>query len=159
MISTSIIFRIAIFAFTWVILAKGVIDSWIIGIPAIVIAVCVAETLRQSRPHRLSLLGLSDYVVFFLKYSIYGGIDVIRRAYHPRMPLNPAEIDYHLSLKNPSARLLFACTVSLLPGTLCVDLGDEDLTIHVLDVQRPYDQELKAIEKRVAAIFRFDNPI
>jgi multicomponent Na+:H+ antiporter subunit E len=43
--------------------------------------------------------------------------------------------------------------VSLLPGTLSVELTADSLTLHVLDVRRPPDAELDRLEARVAELF------
>jgi multicomponent Na+:H+ antiporter subunit E len=101
---------------------------------------------------------LGGFIVFgllFLKLSLTSGIDVVWRTYHPRLPLNPAMVAYPLRLTSAAARNLFVCTVSLLPGTLSAEFGKDNLVVHVLDVDRPFRQELKLIEDRVAAVFRY----
>ena len=75
------------------------------------------------------------------------------------MPLNPAMVEYPLRLASSAARNLFAGTVSLLPGTLSAELGDDRLFVHVLDVGRPFEQELQTIEDRVAGIFPYPTDI
>jgi multicomponent Na+:H+ antiporter subunit E len=103
--------------------------------------------------------GVIVFALFFLKLSVTSGVDVVRRIYHPRLPLNPAMVDYPLKLTFPAARNLFVCTVSLLPGTLSAELGRQRLVVHVLDIDRPFNQELKLIEDRVAAVFRHPEPL
>jgi len=154
MSTTWLISRIAILAFTWWVLAKGAYDSWQVGIPAILAAICVDYRLFRPQINRWALGGLIVLAIFFLKLSVTSGIDVVRRAYHPRLPLNPAMVEYPLRLSSAAARNLFVCTVSLLPGTLSTELGAHSLVVHVLDVDRPFRQELKLIEDRVAAVFR-----
>ena len=149
-----LISRTAILAFTWWVLTQGAHESWQVGLPAILIAVFIDYRLSPPRGNRWSLGGLIVYAYYFIKLSITGGIDVAWRTYHPRLPLNPAIIEYPLRLTSLSARNLFVCTVSLLPGTLSAELGDNILFVHVLDVGRPFKQELKIIEDRVAAIFQ-----
>ena len=150
-----LVFRAVIFTLTWFVLTGGALDAWTVGLPTVAVALYVDHRLLSSKGHRLSLIGLMLFVFSFLKFSVIGGIDVIRRAYHPRMPLSPAFIDYPLKLRSPSARLLFMSTVSLLPGTLSAELGENSLTIHVLDDRRPVDRELEMIETRVGAVFGF----
>lgn len=156
MSTIGLISRTVIFAFTWIVLTKGALDSWVVGLPTIVIALFIDYRLSRGERNRWSLIGLIVYILSFLKFSIIGGLDVVWRAYHPRMPLSPAIIEYPLRLRSLSARQLFMSTVSLLPGTLSVEIGEKNLIVHVLDARRPFDQELKLIESRVAAIFRFD---
>ncbi len=153
------ILRIAVLALTWWILTKGAADAWQVGIPALLAALYVDYRLFRTRAHRWSMIGLVRYVLFFLKLSATSGIDVAWRAYHPHLPLNPGMMEYPLKLTLLSARNLFACTVSLLPGTLSAELGEDSLVVHVLDIGRPFEQELKTIEDRVAAIFRQPVPI
>jgi multicomponent Na+:H+ antiporter subunit E len=154
MSTTWLISRIAILAFLWWVLAKGAYDSWQVGIPAILIAIYVDYRLFKPQTNRWSLGGLIILALLFLKLSLTSGIDVVRRIYHPRLPLNPAMVEYPLRLTSEAARNLFVCTVSLLPGTLSAEFGVHSLIVHVLDVDRPFNQELKLIEDRVAAVFR-----
>jgi len=149
-----LISRTVMLAFAWWVLTKGAADSWQVGIPAILAALYVDYRLLQTRTSRWSLRGLIGYAHYFLKSSVISGIDVVRRAFHPQLPLNAAIIEYPLELTSAAARNLFACTVSLLPGTLAVALDENRLVAHVLDVERPFEQELKIIEHRVAGIFR-----
>jgi multicomponent Na+:H+ antiporter subunit E len=149
-----LISRIAILAFTWWVLAKGAYDSWQVGIPTILAAIYVDYCLFRPQTNRWSLGGVIVFILFFLKLSVTSGIDVVWRTCHPRLPLNPAMVEYSLRLTSSAARNLFVCTVSLLPGTLSAELGEHSLVVHVLDVDRPYRQELKLIEDRVAAVFR-----
>ena len=154
-----LISRIAILAFLWWVLAKGAYDSWQVGIPAILTAIYVDYRLFKPRTFQWSLGGLIILALLFLKLSLTSGIDVVRRIYHPRLPLNPAMVDYPLRLTSEAARNLFVCTVSLLPGTLSAELGEHSLVVHVLDVDRPFRQELKVIEDRAAAVFRHPLPL
>jgi multicomponent Na+:H+ antiporter subunit E len=149
-----LISRTAILAFTWWVLTQGAYDSWQVGLPAILTAIFIEYRLSPPKGNLWSLGGSLVYAFYFLKLSITGGIDVAWRTYHPRLPLNPAIIEYPLRLTSLSARNLFVCTVSLLPGTLSAELGDNILFVHVLDVGRPFKQELKIIEDRVGAVFQ-----
>jgi multicomponent Na+:H+ antiporter subunit E len=149
-----LISRIAILAFLWWILAKGAYDSWQVGMPAILAAIYVDYRLFKPQTNRWSLGGLIILALFFLKLSFTSGIDVVWRIYHPRLPMNPAMVEYPLRLTSEVTRNLFVCTVSLLPGTLSAELGAHSLVVHVLDIDRPFKQELKLIEDRVAAAFR-----
>jgi multicomponent Na+:H+ antiporter subunit E len=151
---TWLISRLAILAFLWWVLAKGALDSWQVGIPAILAAIYIDYRLFRHQTNRWSLGGVIVFALFFLKLSVTSGVDVVRRIYHPRLPLNPAMVEYPLKLTFPAARNLFVCTVSLLPGTLSAELGTQSLVVHVLDIDRPFNQELKLIENRVAAVFR-----
>ncbi len=151
---TWLIFRIIIYTGTWWVLTKGAADSWPVGIPAVLAAIYIDFSLFRPENTRWSVTGLFAFFLFFLKSSVYSGIDVVRRIYDPRLPLDPAMVEYPLRLTSSAARHLFICTVSLLPGTLSTAIEGHKLVIHALDVGRPVEHELNIIEDRVAAVFK-----
>ena len=72
---------------------------------------------------------------------------------HPRLPISPGLVDYRFRLPPGLSRVFMANTVSLLPGTLSVELEEEILRIHVLDETGAIDEELNVLENRLADIF------
>ena len=151
--------RIIIYTGTWWVLANGAADAWPVGIPAILAAIYIDFILFRPENTRWSMGGLIAFILFFLKSSIYSGMDVVRRTYDPRLPLDPAMIEYPLALTSSAARTLFICTVSLLPGTLSTAIEGHKLVIHALDVGRPVEHELNIIENRVASVFKHEGRI
>lgn len=148
----SILFwRAAVFALIWWILTGGEPGSWLIGGVVIVLATLTSLSLLPKIP--FSTLGFIRFVPFFLWRSFKGGIDVARCALHPRLPLAPSLREYTFRLPKGPARVFMANTVTLLPGTLSVDVGDAGLLVHMLDETRPFDTELDAVERRVADLF------
>ncbi len=127
--------------------------SWIIGIPTIVAAAWCYASLAQDRRHRLSLLALARFLPVFLWESFKGGLDVARRVLGPRLRVAPGFVDYRLELTLPSARVFFVDLVSLLPGTLSADLQGERLRVHALDRGLDQTEDLRRLERLVAAIF------
>ena len=144
--------RIICFGVIWAILSGGRMESWILGGPAVLLAAWVSGKNRAFRTAGFSFAGGFRFLGFFLKASLISGLDVVRRAFHPRLLLQPDLIDYRLSLATDVARVFMADAVSLLPGTLSAHLVEEKLTIHVLDRNMPVREELRALEKRVAAM-------
>ena len=147
------ILRLVIYSALWWGLTAGALDSWQIGLPFIAAAIYVDYLLFRPVAIRWSPLAWMNYALYFFRFSFTGGLDVLRRIYHPRLPLKPGMIAYPLKLSSLSARKVFVCTVSLLPGTLSVQLAEHDLKIHVLDTDGHFMHELGIIEDRVAALF------
>jgi multicomponent Na+:H+ antiporter subunit E len=144
-------FRIALFALLWWILTEGAIHSWRVGVPVVVFA-ALASVRLLPRVH-WSLSGILYFIPFFLWHSLRGGVDVARRALHPRLPISPGLIEYRWQLPTGLPRVFMANTVSLLPGTLSAELGEEFLHVHVLDRSGAFASELMVIEARVARLF------
>ena len=95
------------------------------------------------------------FLPYFLAIAVRGGIDVARRALAPSMPIRAGFVDYRLRV-DPRGRAaaFFGAAISLVPGTLCVELeGEPSIRVHLIDLDGPYLDELRHLERRVAAIF------
>jgi multicomponent Na+:H+ antiporter subunit E len=108
MLATRFIFRLTIYLLTWWALTSGASDSWIIGAPAILSALYIDFRFFRSPGMRWSWGALLSFAFFFLKSSITSGLDVIRRTYHPQLPLMPAMIVYSMQLESSAAHILYA---------------------------------------------------
>ncbi len=138
----------------WWILVSGDASSWWIGLPALGLAVTVSLLLLPAPGLlRLSPGGLALFLPFFLLQSFRGGIDVMRRALHPGLPLEPVLLYYRLGLEEASARVFMVNVVSLLPGTLSADLDGHQLIVHALDARMPVREHLRELELRVGRVF------
>ncbi len=137
----------------WWLLAGDETASWVIGFPSVCTAWVVRTRLRPFPSATLSVVGVARFLICFFKLSIVGGLDVVRRVFHPRMPMNPGVLDYFLRLSSPAERIMVAGTVSLLPGTLSADLNQDRLTLHVLDLEAPIIRDLQHIEDLVAGLY------
>lgn len=148
---SSIVTRSVLFTLVWWILADGVVSSWWIGVPAVLLAVISSVALLPPVP--LVWYELLRFVPIFLMRSLLGGADVAWRAFHPGVPIAPELITYPLRLPPGLSRVFMANTVSLLPGTLSAELGENCLTVHVLDGRQDYLSELESVEQNVARMF------
>lgn len=143
--------RALLFSLVWWILTNGAMDSWLVGIPVILLATQVSMALLPPSPW--SLKGIICFIPFFLWRSLFGGVDVAIRALHPCLPIAPGMYDHQWRLPPGTSRVFMANTVSLLPGTLSTELDDEYLRVHVLEHTGTFASELRVIETHVAKIF------
>jgi len=76
------------------------------------------------------------YVPVFFYYMIMANFDVVYRALHPKMPINPGIVKIKTDLKTDSGITALANSITLTPGTLTVDLTDDGfLYIHWINVK------------------------
>jgi len=143
--------RFVLFALIWWILTNGAIGSWPFGLPVVIFATLASVMLMP--PLSWSLRGMVLFIPYFIWHSIRGGVDVAKRAMHPHLPISPGLFEYRFRLPPGLPRVFMANTVSLLPGTLSVELEEEILRIHVLDETGAIDEQLKVLENRLADIF------
>ncbi|MEA2079698.1 MAG: Na+/H+ antiporter subunit E [Pseudomonadota bacterium] len=133
-------FRAVLFALLWWTVTEGAMNSWLAGAPVVVFAVLASGALLPRVSW--SLPGIVRFVPFFLWRSLYGGVDVARRALHPRLPISPGLFDHRWRLPPGLPRVFMANTVSLLPGTLSAELDEGHLRVHVLDQTGAFASEL-----------------
>jgi multicomponent Na+:H+ antiporter subunit E len=148
--TSTLLWRGLLLAGAWWLLAGDELHSWMIGLPCIVAGVWASAELRGLESSRLSIVGLAQFVPFFLSHSLRGGVDVARRLFQRRMPLQPGLIRYQTQLLQGRGRLVFVNIVSLLPGTLSTRLDEHGITVHVLDNTLSVEDELGALEAQVA---------
>jgi multicomponent Na+:H+ antiporter subunit E len=76
------------------------------------------------------------YLPVFFYYVIKANLDVVYRALHPKMPINPGIVKIKTVLKTESGITALANSITLTPGTLTVDLTDDGfLYIHWINVK------------------------
>ena len=66
---------------------------------------------------------------------ILANIHVIRLVVHPRMLeiIDPQVIHFRTILKRPISKVTLAQSITLTPGTITVDIRDDEFTVHALD--------------------------
>jgi multicomponent Na+:H+ antiporter subunit E len=143
-----------VLAALWWALTGDAAGGWLVGVPVVILATLASQALWTRRTGWLSPLALLRFGVYFLRESLRGGLDVARRAFAPSLPLRPALVTLRTRIPPGPAEVFLVNVLSLLPGTLSVDLRGAVLTLHVLDEDAPVEAATRALEGHVAAIFR-----
>ncbi len=148
-----ILARTAILALLWWIIAQGQVGSWLIGLPAVVLAAVASVYLGGTDLPRVSLAGLPGFVALFLRESVRGGFDVARRTLAPRLRIRPGFKNYRVRLNEPLARVLLINCISLLPGTLAARLDGDQVELHLLDAGEDPKPDLIRLEQAISRLF------
>jgi multicomponent Na+:H+ antiporter subunit E len=143
-----------LFAALWWALTGGGASTWLVGVPVVAAATAASHRLWPAWTGWWSPVALLRFVAYFLRESVRGGWDVARRALSPSLPLHPGMIEVHCRLARGPAEVFLVDVLSLLPGTLSVDLDGSALTLHMLDRDAPVEEEVRELEQLVAAMFR-----
>ena len=70
------------------------------------------------------------YLFIFIWECIKANIDVAYRVLHPAMPIRPGIVKVKTTLKSDMAKMLLANSITMTPGTISVDIIDDNLYIH-----------------------------
>ena len=145
--------RILIFGFVWAVLTGGALDSWLIGIPSILLALFVNAYLPPLSSFKISPKGAIFFLFYFATHSFLAGVDVVKRAVQPKIPLDPGLMEYQVRLTSEFAVILFLNTISLFPGTFSLRLSHGHILVHVLDQSEPAFEKLRRLEGKIGEMF------
>lgn len=93
---------------------------------------------RSHKPRRISrYLWFCYYIPLFIWECFKANIDVALRVLDPRLPINPGIVKVKTTLKSDTGLTFLANSITLTPGTFCVDIDPEEgaLYIHWIDVK------------------------
>jgi len=91
------------------------------------------------------------YLANFFVALLRANLDLAARVLAPSLPINPALVEINTRLKSPLGKLLLANTITLTPGTLTVDVVDDQLLVHW--VYCPPGTDMQQATEKIAAAF------
>lgn len=144
------------FLVMWWALSEGDPGMWTYGAVIAPLATLASFFLVRPAPPRIGPVRRTVAMVrlggWFLWQSFLGGVDVARRAARRPVDVNPGLVEYRIGLASAAGRVAVADLVTLMPGTLAVDLEDNVLHVHVLDSAAATTNQLAELEARVARV-------
>src|SRR6056297_1673863 len=98
------------------------------------------------------------YIFVFLYELVKSNLDVARRVITPSLPINPGIVEVKTKLKSKMGRMILANSITLTPGTLTIDIQDDTLYIHWIDVKsedinEATEQIVRKFEKYLEKIY------
>lgn len=136
--------KIALFIFgliTWILLSwPADLQNLLVGIPVAALVAFLTGDLFARRPHHFIHISryfwFCYYVPMFLWECLKANIDVATRVINPKMPIHPGIVKVKTTLKSDTALTFLANSITLTPGTFCIDIKPEEgiLYIHWIDV-------------------------
>jgi multicomponent Na+:H+ antiporter subunit E len=125
-------------------------------ISGIIVSLILSFALFRNY-HKIGLPGLSlkrliyfcIYIIVLFKEIIIANFDVAYRVIHPRLPIKPGIVIIKTELKNDLAKMILANSITLTPGTFTLDINEDKLLIHWINVKTDNtDKATKIIGER-----------
>jgi len=91
-------------------------------------------TLAEFSFSPRSILYAFIYIFVFLKELIKSNLDVAVRVLSPELPIKPGIVKVKTGLKSDLGKTVLANSITLTPGTLSVEIKDDFLYIHWINV-------------------------
>lgn len=145
--------KVLALAAIWLILSGGDRAGWLFGLAVVVLVALVPMRWFTSDDYRLQPLQLPLFLGWFLMRSLVAGWDVSRRLLTPSLPMASGENAVPVRLPPGSPQWFLANLVSLMPGTISVEVRSGELLLHCLDVRQDVAASVAEAERRVARLF------
>ena len=128
-------------------LISGVIISLVVSL----ISAPKMKILNGLRWRLGFLFGLFHYLWYFFVALIKANFDLASRVVSKDMELHPDVVEIKTTMHSDLGKLFLANSITLTPGTLTVDVIDDRLLVHWIDV--PKNVDIAATTKLVVAEF------
>lgn len=133
-----------------VIRAAGLLGLWLLfsghydlfhvsaGVLSVAFVMLLNRTLFRVRlypgdVHRdFRILRAFGYLAWLVREIVVAALQVARIVLSPRMPVDPALLEFHADLPNAGAQTILANSITLTPGTVTVDVEHGVFLVHAL---------------------------
>ena len=130
---------IVLFAVWMIANATLALDVTVTGaVITLALAYVFASSSDAWRRIRWTPSGLYHFLAYtgtFVVELVKANLNMMRYVYSPRIEITPGIVRVRTRLKSPIGRLALANSIALTPGSLVVDIKDDILFIHWLDVR------------------------
>jgi multicomponent Na+:H+ antiporter subunit E len=126
----------------WIIMS-GYLDAMHIGFGVISVSVVLffnyrLQNYRFSRQdidvlHSLRFSRAFYFFFWLFVQIIVAGFHMARLIVSPSMPIRPAVVKFRADLPSDQAKMILGNSITLTPGTLTVDIEEDQFLIHALD--------------------------
>ena len=140
----------------WQNLAAGVVGGIIVAL--LVGDLFVEDLFKLVQPRRY--FALLHYIPVFLWEMIKANLDVAYRVAHPALPIKPGIVKVRTKMKSDTGLTVLANSITLTPGTMSVDVDQENGFIYVhwinvkeTDVEKATQLIVSRFEKILTKVF------
>ncbi len=90
------------------------------------------------------------FIFVFIFELVKSNLDVAFRVLSPKLPINPGIVKVKTNLTSDLGRMTLANSITLTPGTLTVDIKDEFIYVHWIDVT---NKDIDAATEKIVKTF------
>ena len=103
---------------------------------------------HEGLPVHLSWRGII-YWPWLVWQIILANIDVARRILSPGLPISPCVVTLHTSQKTELGKVIYANSITLTPGTVTMELEQDQVVVHALNQAAADDLAEGAMDRKV----------
>lgn len=93
-----------------------------------------------------------SYLLWLSWQVIVTNIDVARRIWKPSMPIKPACRKIKVSISDPLIKTIYANSITLTPGTVTTEVGEDYFIVHALNSKSLDELEEGEMQRRLSRL-------
>lgn len=105
---------------------------------------------------RIHLWYLLSYILWLLARIPPAGFQVARVVLDPRRSPRPGVVRFRTGLSTPIARTVLANSITLVPGTMTIEVRDDLLLVHAFEPGAAAELASAETQRRIARMFRLE---
>lgn len=126
-----------------------------LGLASIILVTWLVSRMdrNDNAPVRMLLsMKFLSYIGWLIWQVIVTNIDVARRIWNPSLPIKPASRKIKVSIKDPLIKTIYANSITLTPGTVTTEIGEDYFIVHALNVEGLDELEEGDMERRLICL-------
>ncbi|MDD9936793.1 MAG: Na+/H+ antiporter subunit E [Myxococcales bacterium] len=127
----------------------------VFGVASCLVVYALYMRMRAHAPHGLDrTLGARTllYIPWLLKEIVTSNLTVARIVLDPKLPISPCIVKVKATQRGEGARVLFANSITLTPGTISLEVRDDTIWVHALTKEFAKDLQGGEMDRRVSAL-------
>jgi len=133
--------------YTPLMLALGILSTLLV-----VLLATRADLIDRETQPVLIKSSVLLYWAWLGREIIKSNIDVARRILSPNLPISPTVFTVRAGQKTELGRVTYANSITLVPGTVTVDVNEDVLTVHALTQEVAEDLRRGEMDRRVCNV-------
>jgi multicomponent Na+:H+ antiporter subunit E len=126
-----------------------------LGMASVALTFFIASRMRvvdqEGAPHTL-IIRAAIYLPWLMWEVIKSNVDVARRILTPSLPIAPRTFTIRASQTTAVGRVLYANSITLTPGTVTIDVRQNEFEIHALTSESAEEVRAGRMDRRVTQV-------
>jgi multicomponent Na+:H+ antiporter subunit E len=111
------------------------------------------NTDRSASRDSIHPLRLAWYFAWLIGRILKSGLHLSFLILHPALPIDPRMIRHRTNLREDSGIVLLGNSITLTPGTLTVEVDDQNLLVHAIDDKSAEDLAALHFDRKIVRLF------
>ena len=123
-----------------------------LGLASVLLVVWLVRRMDQNdnAPFRMLFkMEFFSYLGWLMWQVVITNIDVARRIWAPSLPIQPACRKIKVSINDPLLKTIYANSITLTPGTVTTEIGEDYFMVHALNSESLDELEEGEMETRL----------